>query len=315
MHWFIHIILIGLWFSGCTTLHTAAKKGNIKAIDRLIEDGEPLNMSDDEGMTPLTYAIAYNQKESFDALVKAGADLNLKDPLNGNTPLHEAVISGNRYFITQLLSKGADPYVKNKNGLDPIMIASKKNSSDIQAIFTDYHTQQQSAKRPDVDLVIKEAKIQPPLVEHDEKTELQSEKVSVQILPKSEENNVLKNELPKTIIPADAFSVLERMIERRETMGIRNYLDQYPDALESIKEVRQKVRYVGPSGMRIIDILEKKRNQKMGDTEFIKIITSDAKPYKKFTSEERDILGKYGLSKPLLDAMEKVTIKEEKNVN
>lgn len=312
MRWWISIAVAALLLGGCTTLHTAAKKGNVKAIDRLIEDGENINLFDEEGMSPLVYAISYNQKESFDTLLNAGADINQKDPLNGNTPLHEAVMSGNRHFIAQLLSKGADPKAKNKNGLNPLMIAEKKNNLAIRALFLPYFSQSEPEKiKPSV-AAVKQEKIEPVV------SPIQAKPESKPVLidtPTIQVQSPVITEPAKVSAPQNAGAMLDKMIERRETMGIRNYLDQYPEALESIKEVRQRIRYVGPSGMRIIDILEKRRNKKMTDEQILQTIASSSKAYKKFSAEEREILGKYGLPLNMIETMEKVTEKEEKNVH
>jgi len=298
MRWLIHITVAGLLLSGCTTLHTAAKKGNIKAIDRLIEDGEDLNLFDEEGMSPLSYAIMYNQKESFNSLLNAGADINLQDPSNGNTPLHEAIMAGNRYFISQLLAKGADPKIKNHNGFDAVMVAKKKNNPVLMALFV-------SDKVQSIEETIKPSIV---VQKNVEPMEIIKQEEPKQEEPKSIVKQPIESGAAKTIvIPKNASSVLEKMIERRETLGIRNYLDQYPEALGLIKEVRQQVRYVGPSGMRIIDILEIKQNRKMTDDQIIQKISLSGKDYKKFTLEEKDILGKYGISSALINAMENVT--------
>ncbi|MBY0352927.1 ankyrin repeat domain-containing protein [Candidatus Babeliales bacterium] len=59
-----------------TLLHIAAEQGNIKAIVYLIERGDPINVRDYAGNTPLhTAAIfQYAQPEVFDLLIQLGAD-------------------------------------------------------------------------------------------------------------------------------------------------------------------------------------------------------------------------------------------------
>lgn len=298
MHWLVHITVASLLLSGCTTLHTAAKKGNVKAIDRLIEDGEDLNRIDEEGMSPLAYAIMYNQKEIFNTLLNAGADINLQDPSSGNTPLHEAVMAGNRYFISQLLAKGSDPKIKNHEGLDAATVAKKKNNPALRALFELESVEPAESIKEPSSLSVNS--VTPVELPKNEETKHEEPKAAI-----IEQTNI--ETVQKTMIPDNASIVLEKMIERRETIGIRNYLDQYPDAIILIKEARQQIRYVGPSGMRIIDILEIKRNKKMTDEQIIQHILASLKPYKKFNLEEKEILGKYGISTALINAMEKVT--------
>jgi len=297
MRLLIPISVAALLLSGCMTLHTAAKKGNVKAIDRLIEDGEDLNRIDEEGMSPLVYAIMFNQKESFNALLDAGADINLQDPSSGNTPLHEAVMAGNRYFVSQLLAKEANPKIQNHHGLDAIMIAKKKDNPALVALFKP-ENEEPEALRESIAVSDNSAKTVETLAQEEVKYEE----------PKPLVIEQRNQEQAKTaLIPNDASEVLQKMIEHRETLGIRKYLDEYPESISLIKEVHQQVRYVGPSGMRIIDILDIKRNKKMADAQIIQHIHACAKPYKKFSQEEKKILAKYGISTALINAMETVS--------
>ena len=60
------------------------------------------------GLTPLLYAVRQGYKESTEALLKAGADLNQPSAGDGTTPLLMAVINGHFDLAKSLLEKGAD---------------------------------------------------------------------------------------------------------------------------------------------------------------------------------------------------------------
>ncbi len=91
-----------------TDLISAAKKGELDAVKRLLRCKVNPNMRDKTGWTALHWA----SQEGFLAIVKAlvgdGADLNAADTL-GFTPLALACGSGHLGVVRQLLASGADP--------------------------------------------------------------------------------------------------------------------------------------------------------------------------------------------------------------
>jgi hypothetical protein len=62
---------------------------------------------------------------SLEGILKSGPCCNFCDE-NGDTPLIWAVRNGNKEIIKLLLDYGADPYLKNKQGLNAICYAAKK---------------------------------------------------------------------------------------------------------------------------------------------------------------------------------------------
>ena len=69
-------------------------------------------------MFPLIYTVAMNSDtfaDMLEALIKAGANINQKHQISGETPLMAAAEYGNIEMFTILLSAGADIDARNKN--------------------------------------------------------------------------------------------------------------------------------------------------------------------------------------------------------
>ncbi len=72
------------------------------------------------GLTPLLYAVRQGHQESTAALLKAGADVNLRSAGDGTTPLLMAVINGHFEIAKTLLDRGADPNALSEQGVSPL---------------------------------------------------------------------------------------------------------------------------------------------------------------------------------------------------
>lgn len=81
----------------------------------LIEAGADINVVDKlNKMSPLHYAVMYNDLEMINVLIKRNANLNLKEE-QGRTALHYAVFLGAWDAATCLMENGSDIYTRNKN--------------------------------------------------------------------------------------------------------------------------------------------------------------------------------------------------------
>lgn len=124
---------------GCTPL-ILASYANLKDLDKrkvkdaerlpvvqfLIEkDPSTLNLKDKDGWTALFWAAWSGMPLVCGELIKDGNNINDVDRL-GNTPLMLATRRGNDNIVQLLLDKGADPTIKNHEGLDASAIAQEK---------------------------------------------------------------------------------------------------------------------------------------------------------------------------------------------
>lgn len=96
---------------GETPLHVASRAGQIGAIRLLVNRGANINAKDSERMTPLMAAITEKQNsEVIDLLIALGANINAQDKA-GMTALDCAAFSCYNQLVELLIRRGAKPNV------------------------------------------------------------------------------------------------------------------------------------------------------------------------------------------------------------
>jgi len=83
---------------------------------------------------------------------------------------------------------------------------------------------------------------------------------------------------------------LNQKVKEYKTREVREILNTNPKAFEMIKESDKKLYYVGPSGWRVIDIIEGLRNKRLHQKEIINHIKTAKLPYKMYTYHEIQVL-------------------------
>jgi ankyrin repeat protein len=115
---------------GSTLLELATMFGRIDVINWLLDHGADVNTSNADGVTAMHVVIfavtnAPQQKvHIMQSLVQHGAAI---DPVDreGRTPLHLAAATYNKDAVDFLLTNGADPLRRTKEGLTPIQLAQR----------------------------------------------------------------------------------------------------------------------------------------------------------------------------------------------
>jgi ankyrin len=129
--------LDGMLTTGATPLLRAAKALDAPAIALLLSRGADITLTNSRGVTPLMAAAGLGSVdadtrgfylsedtqqrsiESLKLLLKAGGDINAKDP-RGLTPLHEAARWGWNDVVQFLVANGADLNARDNRGNTPI---------------------------------------------------------------------------------------------------------------------------------------------------------------------------------------------------
>ncbi len=102
-----------------TDIHTAVVTGNKEALLQHIKAGSDINEKDPfGGSSPLISAAVFGKTEEAKILIDAGADLNFQNN-DGSTALHSAAFFCRPEIVRMLLDKNADKNVKNKFGATP----------------------------------------------------------------------------------------------------------------------------------------------------------------------------------------------------
>ncbi|XP_071986964.1 ankyrin repeat domain-containing protein 22 isoform X1 [Engystomops pustulosus] len=140
-------------FGGDTPLICACRKSNIKVVSYLLSMKANINLTNDKGRTCLHYAVrkkftfldyllivilmpvmligyfimiskTKQNERLIRLLLAAGVSVNARDS-EGNTALHYACKMRSQSIVPILLEKGADPWIKNKDGETSVAIAER----------------------------------------------------------------------------------------------------------------------------------------------------------------------------------------------
>ena len=116
-------------------IHQAALMGDIARIKSIATDNpSAVNQKDENGLTPLFWAVYAEQPEAALLLIDLKAKVNATDK-SGQTPLHVAVAMDSRKMVEILVSKGADTKAANEDGVTPLSLAERLGKTSIVSVF------------------------------------------------------------------------------------------------------------------------------------------------------------------------------------
>jgi len=110
-----------------TSLIDAVKSGDDATALALIQQKADVNKAEQDGTTPLHWAVYQNDVERVDRLLKAGANVKAANEF-GATPLSEAAVGGDPAIIEKLLKAGADPESPNADGQTALMVLARTSN-------------------------------------------------------------------------------------------------------------------------------------------------------------------------------------------
>jgi ankyrin repeat protein len=124
---------------GFTPLGLAVFFGHSDTVNALINAGADVNLASRESMkvTPLASASAARQYEIARVLIARGANVNAR-AANDFTPLHESAASGKVEFAKLLLQNGADANAKTIDDKTPLDYAREQNREEMVALLVEY---------------------------------------------------------------------------------------------------------------------------------------------------------------------------------
>lgn len=123
--------------NGNTALMMAAFKNNRRAAEALLAKGAKVNRA---GWTPLHYAAAGGAEEIARLLIARKAQLDALSPRESGayTPLMMAAREAQPGMVRLLLEQGADPALKNTEGLTAAQIAERAGQAEIAALISGF---------------------------------------------------------------------------------------------------------------------------------------------------------------------------------
>ena len=109
--------------TGYTRLQKAIVQNDLASVVALIKAGADVNLRGNLLYPPLHLALDKDRHNIAVALIQHGADVNLQDAA-GKTPLHRAVMQSQETFVRTLLKLGADPNLKDEQGKTPLHVVA-----------------------------------------------------------------------------------------------------------------------------------------------------------------------------------------------
>ncbi|KAF7819257.1 ankyrin repeat and protein kinase domain-containing protein 1-like [Senna tora] len=116
------------------SLCVAARKGEVRTIQKLLEAGAAINGKDQHGWTALHRAAFKGRIDVVRALVEKGVDVDAKDE-DGYTALHCAAESGHADVTEMLVKKGGDVEARTNKGVTALQIAESLHYVGITRIL------------------------------------------------------------------------------------------------------------------------------------------------------------------------------------
>lgn len=125
---------------GITPLMGAIAYDHLEIAKLLLENGASVDIQDDNGFTPLHYAYEYIMPDIAKAMVEKNPKILNKENKYGNQPLWTAVTQAQipLEHLEFLLKKGADINHKNKTNSSPYDLVKEYNVDELTELFARY---------------------------------------------------------------------------------------------------------------------------------------------------------------------------------
>jgi ankyrin repeat protein len=113
-------------------LFELARQGRTAELSAYVDEGVPVNLTNDKGDSLLMLAAYYGHAELVTALLSRDADANRAND-RGQTPLAGAVFKGDDQVVRALLAAGADPSAGSPSALETARMFGR---DDLLALMT-----------------------------------------------------------------------------------------------------------------------------------------------------------------------------------
>ncbi|ARE67536.1 SWPV2-ORF284 [Shearwaterpox virus] len=105
-------------------LHSAVVFDYHEVVTTILKSGYDVNSINEDGLSPLHYAVVFDRKHMLKLLCKYPVDIDITSHKDTYTPLHYAVICNNIWCVKFLLIRGADVNKKDSSMRMPIYYAT-----------------------------------------------------------------------------------------------------------------------------------------------------------------------------------------------
>jgi ankyrin repeat protein len=118
------------------SLITAIKTGNRAAALALLQQKSDVNAAEPNGTTPLHYAVYREDVDLVERLLNAGARVSVTNDF-GSTPMSEAAVVANAAILKLLLKAGANANSPNREGQTALMAVARTGRVDAAQVLLD----------------------------------------------------------------------------------------------------------------------------------------------------------------------------------
>ena len=115
----------------------AARMQDPTRVRTLLSQKADVNVRSTDGSTALLWLAHWNDVDTADLLLRAGAEANAANDFR-MTPLSEACTNGNAALVRLLLKSGANPNTAIATGETPLMTCAKTGSADAVRMLIEY---------------------------------------------------------------------------------------------------------------------------------------------------------------------------------
>jgi ankyrin repeat protein len=115
----------------------AAKNQDVKTVRSLLNQKVDVNARASDGSTALLWLAHWNELDTAELVLKAGADANAANDFR-MTPLSQACTNASAEFVRLLLKNGANPNTAIATGETPLMTCSKTGNADAVRLLIEF---------------------------------------------------------------------------------------------------------------------------------------------------------------------------------
>lgn len=116
---------------GSRPIHAAVRSGDQLTFDTIVTKRVQLDLPNHRGWTPLHEAAYYGERKFLLTLISKGLDVDIQAPERKESPLHAAVLGGDKATVDMLILNMANPNAPDSQYVTPLGLAERLGHTEI----------------------------------------------------------------------------------------------------------------------------------------------------------------------------------------